>query len=45
MTDVDINLFVDLLNVGTLGLVIGCALPFAFRIVGAAIDVVRQILE
>lgn len=45
MPPVDQTVFVDLLAVGTAGLVLGVGLPFIFRMIGFLVDAVRLILE
>lgn len=42
---VDLQGFTDLLTLGGVGFVGGVILPFAFRIVGYVVDVVRVVLR
>lgn len=45
MNEVDLALFNDLLTVGTVGLIVGVAFPFLFRLIGYVVDAVRLVVE
>lgn len=42
---IDMQTFNDLLAVGSVGLIIGVALPWVFRLIGFVVDAVRLVVE